>query len=294
MANVWDAMKKHEAEEAARAAEVAQVEEGEEPRPAGPENAAATASRRAGTAVEAPPSRGPSGARARRPGTSKERGYSELLLAYHHPGASITEEYRSARISMTAQCNDGKFCYLATSADSGEGKTITCANLAAVLAEREDRRTVFVDGDLRKAKLAGLLNAPNKPGVAEFLRGTVSSAEIIQETVYPNLSFVPAGRAEEHEVGELLTRPELEDLVTQLRREYDHVLFDTPPINRAPDAGLIGRCTGEAILIVRMNKTRRESVEKAIRLLHAANVKVNGVILTHRKFHIPHYLYRYS
>lgn len=51
---------------------------------------------------------------------------------------------------------------------------------------------------------------------------------------------------------------------------------------------------GEAIVVVRMNKTRRESVDQAIRLLHAANVKPIGMVLTHHKYPIPNYLYRYS
>ena len=52
--------------------------------------------------------------------------------------------------------------------------------------------------------------------------------------------------------------------------------------------------TGEALLVVRMHRTHRESVDKAIRLLHAANVKPAGIVLTHRRFIIPNYLYRYS
>jgi tyrosine-protein kinase Etk/Wzc len=291
-------MKKREAEQAAKAATAAQAEEALQTQPTGQEDAAATAtSDRPAGPVHAPPKREPSGTRGKRPASPRKSGYSELLQAYHHPGASVTEEYRSARISMITQCNDGKFCYLVTSSDAKEGKTLTCATLAAVLAEREDRRTVLVDGDLRKADLAGLLNARNTPGVAEMLRGIASPQEIIQKTVYPNLFFIPAGQAEYHEAGELLTRPELEDLVTYLRQQYDYVLLDTPPINKAPDAGLVGRCTGEGIVVVRMNKTSRESVDKAIRLLHAANVKVHGIILTHqhdRKSRLSHYLYRCS
>ena len=72
----------------------------------------------------------------------------------------------------------------------------------------------------------------------------------------------------------------LEDLVNQLRREYDYVLFDSPPIDtNTPDAGMIGRATGKALLVVRMNKTRRESVEGAIRELHGATVRVFGFLL---------------
>jgi len=292
--NVWDAMKKHEAELAAKASK-----EGE-PRKEGSAEAGSPVSA-APECSQAQPSDGSRTAAdiAARPGRrlpsfSRNSGYSELIRTHHDPGGSITEEYRSLRIGLTAQCSDGTFCNLVTSADPGEGKTVTCANLAVVLAECEDRRTLLVDGDLRKPNLAKLLNVPNAPGIAELLRGKASAEEVVQKTPYPNLFFVPAGEAGMHEVGELLTRPELDEFFHQVRRQYDYVLVDSPPINKAPDAGMIGHATSESIVVVRMNKTHRESVDRAIRLLHAAQVEVRGIVLTHRHYHIPQYLYRYS
>ena len=159
------------------------------------------------------------------------------------------------RISLTAHCEGGKFSYVVTSSDPGEGKTVTCANLAVMLAEREDRRTIVVDGDIRKGRLATLFGKHRTPGLAEILKGEVSAQEAIQGTIYPNLFILPSGGAGTHQVGELLVRPELEDLVAQLRRTYDYVIFDSPPINGPPDAGMIGRATGQALVVVRMNRT---------------------------------------
>jgi len=291
--NVWDAMRRHQAEQAASEAQSPVVPEEGGETPASPEQ------QNVATAIEDRPAT-PSARRADRTrarqsahGTRNGR-YSELLLAYNQPGDPITEDYRAVRISLLAQAGDRKLCCLVTSSNPGEGKTVTCANLAVVLAEREERRTILVDCDLRKASLAKLLNANKTPGVVEILRGAASPAEAIQSTAFPNLFFMPAGQASSQEVGEMLGRPELEDLFHQLRRDYDYVLIDTPPINKTPDAGMIGRFAKQAIIVVRMNKTRRESVEKAKRSLHAAQVEVNGIILTARKYHIPKYLYHYS
>jgi capsular exopolysaccharide synthesis family protein len=287
-------MKKHEAELASKAAEAGEPRtegpgEAEGPAPAAAERSQAQPADENRTAADiaARPGR-------RMPSFSRNSGYSELVRTHHDPGGSITEEYRSLRISLIAQCSDGKFCYVVTSSDPGEGKSVTCANLAVVLAEREDRITLLIDGDLRKPTLAKLLNVPHAPGMAEILRGRTTAAEVIQKTPYPNLYFVPAGQADMNEVGELLTRPDLEEFFRQVRRQYDYILVDSPPINNAPDAGMIGRATGNSLLVVRMGKTHRESVDRAVRLLHAAQVEVSGIVLTHRHYHIPHYLYRYS
>jgi capsular exopolysaccharide synthesis family protein len=220
--------------------------------------------------------------------------YSELLMAHHDRGGAVTEEYRAVRTSLLAQNPDERFCYLITSANVGEGKSVTAANLALVMAERIDRRTILVDCDLRKHMLANYLSADNVPGMVELLHTKATLKQAIQPTVYPNLFFLPAGEVPEEEVAELVGRPELEEIVAELRRQYDYVIFDSPPINVVSDAGMLGQAAGEALLVVRMHKTHRESVDKALRLLHAANVKPAGIILTHRRFLIPNYLYRYS
>jgi len=276
MGNVSDAMKKHQAEEAAKAG-VAASEPAEQPPEAVREEA---------------------GARQTRfpfvPDGSGTDGYSPLLLPHHDRGGTVAEEYRGLRTSLLSQCPDQRFCYVITSAVVGEGKTVTCLNLGLVMAERQEYRTIVVDFDCRKKKMAGLLAARATPGIADVLRGKARLQDVVQPTAYANLFLIPAGQARSDELGELVTRPELDEAVAELRRSYDYVLFDTPPVNVVSETAMMGRAVGEALVVVRMNRTHRESVEKAIRLLHAANVKVVGMVLTHRKYHIPGYLYRYS
>ena len=219
--------------------------------------------------------------------------YSPNLIAHHDRGGNIAEEYRALRTNLLARYKDERFASVITSAGLGEGKTVTCLNLGLVLAERQERRVVVIDGDLRRGQIAALLHTKNNPGLADLLRGATSLDEVIQETVYPNLSVVSGGKARRDEVGELIGRPELDELINELRRQYDCVLFDSPPVNTVSDAGILGRAAGEALLVVRMNKTPREAVDRAIGLLHAANVKIAGMVLSHQEYHIPRYLYQY-
>ena len=274
MGNVSDAMKKHQAEQAAKAAAG-----GPEPAPA--EDAAQ-------------PEPTPQPKRPHRHSPVILNGYSPKLVAHHQRGSRLAEEYRELRTSLLAQYKDERFCLLVTSADRAEGKTLTCLNLAIVLAERREFRTAIVDCDLRKGKVASLLQSEKGPGMADLLRGTAALDDVLQPTSYPNLVVVPAGQAEAEEIGELLGKQELEEIVGQLRRDFDHVLLDTPPVNEVSDARVIGRAAREALVVVRMYKTHRESVDEALRLLHSANVKPVGLVLTHQRYPIPSYLYRYS
>jgi capsular exopolysaccharide synthesis family protein len=224
-------------------------------------------------------------------GPTSLNGYSETLVAHYDRGGGIAEDYRSLRTNLLAQYPDERCCVLITSAEANEGKTVTCLNLALILAERQERKTLVVDADLRKCTVATLLNAKNEPGLADLLRGAIRLEDAIKTTAYGNLFVLTAGKASRTDMGELLHRPELEELVNQVRQRYDYVLFDTPPITVTSDAGALGRAVHEAILVVRMNKTHRETADSAIRLLHAANVKPVGVVLTHHKYYIPKFIY---
>ena len=106
MGNVWEAMKKHEAEEAERAQ---QPDRAEIQAVAGTVRAPSDAGR-----VEPVPT------------TMTGDGYAEALVAHNSRGSRITEEYRALRTSLLASSSDGRFCYLVTSAEPSEGKTVTC------------------------------------------------------------------------------------------------------------------------------------------------------------------------
>lgn len=216
--------------------------------------------------------------------------YSKLLVVHYDRGGKIAEEYRTLRTSLLGQCAGERFCYVVTSAENGEGKTVTAINLGLIMAERQDRRTIIVDCDLRKNDMANLLAAKSSPGLADILRGTAAMEDIIQPTDYPNLFFVPAGQANADQIGKLLAGSDLQDITDEFRKEYDYVLLDSPPINNVSDAGMTARAAGEALLVARMNRTHRQSTKRAIRLLNAANVKLAGIVLTHWKRSLPRFL----
>ena len=203
-----------------------------------------------------------------------------------------SEEYRSLRTSLLAACH-GRFCFMVTSAHPKEGKTVTCMNLGIMMTERQGTRTVLIDANLRNHALTDQMDAQEGPGLAEFLRDQAKLDEIIQPTDYENLFLIPAGNLADVEVGELLNRPELANLLATLRRDYDHVIVDAPSVHRTTDATVIGAAAGSALMVVRMYGTSRDAVHMAIRQLKATKVNVSGVVLTHRKFFIPNALYRH-
>lgn len=219
--------------------------------------------------------------------------YSSVLVAHHDRTGVITEQYRSLRTQLLAKFHDGQFCVMVTSSDSGEGKTVTCLNLAIVMAARDRYRIVVVDCDMRKKTVAHLLGMKNGPGLAERLAGKATTEQVIRPTCYPNLFVVSAGKPDSNAC-ELMGGQEYESFMKELKLQFDGILIDAPPVNAVADASVAGRIADEALLVIRMDHTRRESVERAIKTLRGVKIKLGGTVLTHQKYHIPNYLYRYS
>jgi capsular exopolysaccharide synthesis family protein len=296
MARVWDAIRKHQDEQGRAAAEPteAPATPPAADTPAGTSAAPCPPAEKREQSATPAPAAPVAALAAESAALDDPTKYSELLVVHHDRGGAVSEEYRSLRTSLLSSSGREDLCFLVTSADPAEGKTVTTANLGLTLTERFETRTCIVDCDLRRGRLEKLFGGIRLPGVSDILLRERTLDSCLCRTSYENLFILPSGRPTNSEVGTLLGRSDLEDLFSELRRTFTYVVVDTPPMNVAADAGTLARGVDDALLVVRMNKTRRESVEKAIRLLHAANANISGVVLTHRQYHIPNYLYRYA
>jgi len=306
--NVWDAIKRHQTEQRAKAGRTPQppaapaekTPDGEAPAagPPDPEQPRGVAAHvRAAVEKEAERPQRPRPEKPKVEAAPSPEGYDASLVVHCERGGRISEEYRKLRETLLGHANGGKLCFMITSPRKGDGKSVTSANLALVLSEISDRRIALVDFDMRQGTLGKLLNAPASPGMSELLRGEAKLPEVIQPTAHPNLFLIPAGTIVGDEAAEITGRGDLEGIVASLRRKYDYVLLDTPPINQCSEAKTLGRQVGDALLVVKMNSRRssRDHVQDAIGHLHAANVDVTGVVLTHRTSGgRADYPYRYS
>ena len=94
------------------------------------------------------------------------------------------------------------------------------------------------------------------------------------------------------ETPRLLNSESLKLRFAELRKEFDYVLVDMPPLNQYADAMAMGQFTDGIVLVLEANATRKESALKAIETLRAAQVEVLGAILNRRTFPIPESVYR--
>lgn len=224
----------------------------------------------------------------------------ERIVSLAMPSSLFGEEYRAIRTSILARWQQKRqLVHTITSATPQEGKTITSLNLGLCFSELKSRRTIVLEADLRMPQFANLLGIdPNKPGLIALLEGKIDLASAIVEVGPSKLPVIPAGgRLNEQAVQMLSGRPMIE-LLKVLRRKFDHVIIDTPPVVELADAGILGAMSDDVMLVVRMNRTPRTLVDIAIRTLGSYNAPVGGLIATdhqpYRRWYYKRYGYYYN
>jgi capsular exopolysaccharide synthesis family protein len=164
-----------------------------------------------------------------------------------------------------------------TSPNVGDGKTSIAINLASSLA-MTGKRVVLVDGDMRRPVDHKTFGLALQPGLSNFIVGNVSLEEIIQPTQVPGLFLIAAGSVPPNPV-QLLSSQVFQDLLQQLRQEFQHLIIDTPPIIGFPDGRIISSLTDGVLLVFKHHATSRESGRLAAHLLEQVNANVFGVVL---------------
>ncbi len=163
-----------------------------------------------------------------------------------------------------------------TSAVGGEGKTTLAGQLASSLA-RAWRKTVLIDGDMRKPAAHLRFGLPLEPGLSEVLRGEVEIADALQPTSEGRLWVLPAGHWDAHAVG-ALAQDAPARLLGLLKEQYDFIVLDAPPVLPVADALLLSQHADAVLLAILGGTSRLPAVHAARQRLAALDVPLLGAV----------------
>jgi capsular exopolysaccharide synthesis family protein len=205
--------------------------------------------------------------------------FRRRLITYEDPKSPVSESYRSLRTNISYASSDNKIkSLLVSSPQPGEGKSTTTANLAIAFAQLR-KRTLLIDGDLRKPVQHNVFDLSRGPGLSEYLVGQINDAkEIIHSTKIENLSVMTAGGLPPNP-SELLGSDRMGQLVDQLGQEWDMILFDSPPIVAVTDASMVSSEIDAIALVVKAGQTDRSAVDRALDTIKNVKAPMIGVIL---------------
>ncbi len=202
------------------------------------------------------------------------------LVAITDPRTPHAEQYRSLRTRVLQAGERRKVqAVVVTSAGVAEGKTVTALNLAWLLAQTDGVRAILVDGDLRQPCAAEYLALDAPVGLSEVLAGHARLDETIVRLEPAGLHLLPGGTPRD-DCAELLSGPKFSAVLAELRRTFDYIIIDAPPLGIFTDATvLINRADG-ALMVVRAGHTRYGTLDRLLEPLpreRLMGVVLNGV-----------------
>lgn len=200
------------------------------------------------------------------------------LITLIDKSSPVSERYRTIRTNIQfASAADQQIKTLViTSSGPGEGKSTTSANLAIVFAN-SGQSVLLVDADMRKPTVHKTFLLNNGVGLSNVLSMDMNIKDAVQRSVVPNLYVMPSG-AKAPNPSELLGSTRMDQLIHELREEYDFIIFDMPPVATVTDAQIMASKTDGTMLVVRENVTRKDSLQKARELLTMVNANVLGAV----------------
>ena len=199
------------------------------------------------------------------------------LVAITDPRSPHAEQYRSLRTRLLHAGERRRVqAVVVTSAGVMEGKTVTALNLAWLLAQTDGVRALLIDGDLRHPCAAEYLDIDAPVGLSEVLAGETTLDETIVRLDPAGLYLLPGGRAHDN-APEMLSGPKFSDALAELRRRYDYIIIDAPPLGIFTDATvLVGRADA-ALVVVRAGRTRYSTLDRVLEPLPRQSIL--GIVL---------------
>ena len=212
------------------------------------------------------------------------------LINHLHPKFSISEDYRTVRTSILLSYPETPPKTIAfTSALPKEGKTATVANMAVAFSQL-GLNVLIVDADMRKPKLHRIFEVKSTRGLTGYLTGKISLKECVFKTTIDNIWLIPAGPIPPNP-SELIDSQPMKAMIEELKKGFDVILFDTPPLLAVVDPIIIGSIVDATVLIVQSGKTIEKAFMGAAEELARGKVKIMGVIFNGMRLDKEDYYY---
>jgi capsular exopolysaccharide synthesis family protein len=202
---------------------------------------------------------------------------SFLLSDKRNVPFSVIEAFNALRTNLSyALSTSERKSFIITSTEASEGKSTVAVNSAIAFSEMRSR-VLLIDADMRSPVVHSRLSLKQNKGLSGLLAGFFTSNECIQ-SYNDYLDVISAGEVAPNP-SELLSSQAMKDLLSEMEKQYDYIIVDTPPCNVVTDALVFAHETAGVVIAVRENYTIHPMLERLLEQMEFANVKVLGIIL---------------
>ncbi|MGI6121073.1 MAG: tyrosine-protein kinase family protein [Saccharofermentanales bacterium] len=208
----------------------------------------------------------------------------------------VREHFNSARInidySIIKDADNGKV-FVITSGLQSEGKTFCSINLARAFGNIQENKVIVVDCDLHAPKLHRYLNVPNKPGLTDFLSNKNTFPESCFYNQKENFHVMTSGTRVPNSTV-FLSGKLFRSFLRMLRKQFDYIIIDTPPVLRVTDACSFAAHTDGVVIVTRAGQSTKPALKQTIETLEKAQATILGIILIDVDFSKQGYGYGYG
>ncbi len=215
-----------------------------------------------------------------------------MLIVEKQPKSIPAESYRTLRTNIQYSSFDKEIKrILVTSAEPGEGKSTTAANLAVAFSQ-DEKKVLLIDCDLRKPSVHKQFRISNNIGLSDVVMDNSKIKKAINKH-NEYLDILPSGKIPPNP-SELLGSKVMENLLNELQKEYDIIIIDTPPVQAVTDSQILSTKVDGVILVVRAERTKKDSVKLAKESLQKVKANIIGVVLNGGERTRDKYYYYYA
>ncbi|GJM28622.1 MAG: tyrosine protein kinase [Cyclobacteriaceae bacterium] len=218
----------------------------------------------------------------------KEKLDLSKLIIDKNPKSPVSESLRSIRTNMEfLKVSSAKKIISVTSTVSGEGKTFLAINLGGIISLSK-QRVLLVDMDMRRPKIhLAFDNIEVNKGLSTILIQKHSLKECLVRTSLEHLDYLPAGPTPPNP-SELIMGPEVDELLDQMKQDYDTIILDTPPVGLVTDGILAMKKADIPVYVIRADYSRKDFVNTLNRLattnrFNNLSIVLNSVQITNKK-----------
>jgi capsular exopolysaccharide synthesis family protein len=209
------------------------------------------------------------------------------------PDSPHAEAYRVLRTNIMFSQKDPKRNTLTVvSGGPGEGKSTTVFNLATIFAQN-GQRVLIVDSDLRRPSLHKIMKVSNSIGLTNFLLKQNTLEEVIQTSPVPTLDFLPSGKLPSSSMG-ILSSAQMKDLIRDLKRRYDWVFFDSPPMMGVSDASILASEVDMVLQVIQYRRYPQPMTIRAKQMIEKVGGNLLGIVLNNISMASDESYYYYS
>jgi protein-tyrosine kinase len=215
---------------------------------------------------------------------------NKSIFEAYDPESSVGTEFRRLLFNMTNNrlVENGAKSFLITSPSIGEGKSTVASFLALTAAVHKPRKTLLIDGDLRRPVIHKMFGLNQKMGLTDIIVSGAKLEDCAKKTEIPNLHIITSGVSDWNPT-ELFDSPSIPGLFEAAKFYYDLIIIDSAPVIPVTDPLILGAEVDGICLVVKAGATQKEVVTRACDLINQSHARLLGVVLNNVKQALPYY-----